>query len=111
MCETCFRDMGVRSADTLLRCVAEGGSRYALAPDRMPRPMRSDQIVMMIANANESGRDGIRSQMEEMLAIAVQSACCNFADGSFIDPDVRAILPSLQVSATRAAAAQVLGFE
>lgn len=108
MSEAYFERLGTDAADALLRALADGAGRYARAPDRAPRGLRSDSATKLIMEVNRDGRNGPDALTDEMLARAVQSACFDFAADPAIDPDVRAVLPSLQVSAMRVATAKAL---
>ena len=106
--EAYFERLRTDGADALLRALADGASRYARAPDRAPRGLRSDSAAKLIMDVNRDGRNGPDALTDELLARAVQSACFDFAADPAIDPEVRAVLPSLQVSAMRVAAAKAL---
>lgn len=108
MSEAYFESLRTDTADALLRGLADGASRYARAPDRSPRGLRSDAAAKLIMEVNRDGRNGPDALTDEMLARAVQSACFDFAADPAIDPEVRAVLPSLQVSAMRVAAVKAL---
>lgn len=108
ICDAYFESLRTDAADTLLRGLAEGASRYARAPDRAPSGMGSASAAELMMEVNRDGRDGPGALSDELLASSVHSACIDFAADESIDPDVRALLPSLQVSSIRVAAAKAL---
>jgi hypothetical protein len=108
MAEAYYKRLRTSSADTLLRCLAEGASRYARAPNRPARRIRSDVASKMITEVTLDGRDGMGALVEEMLVRSVHAQCLTFAAEGVLDQDTRAMLPSLQVSAIRVAATRVL---